>query len=83
MCAEVPTSKGSLKINVYAVRVCSDESLLQEDNSLAADLSSSLHLGDATGHAGGSSRSTRVQSHNFASSNPIPTSQRYHDLNLF
>lgn len=55
----------------------SDESLLQEDNSLSADLSSGLHLRDATGQAGGSARSTRAQSHNFASSNPLPTSQSY------
>ncbi|KAM3389373.1 hypothetical protein ACQJBY_011475 [Aegilops geniculata] len=55
----------------------SDESLLQEDNSLSADLSSNLHLRDATGQPGGSARSTRAQSHNFASSNPLPTSQSY------
>ncbi|VAH36142.1 unnamed protein product [Triticum turgidum subsp. durum] len=55
----------------------SDESLLQEDNSLSADLSSSLHIRDATGQPGGSARSTRAQSHNFASSNPLPTSQSY------
>lgn len=55
----------------------SDELLLQEDSSLAADLSSSLHLRDATGQPGGSARSTRVQSHNFASSNPLQTGQSY------
>jgi len=55
----------------------SDESLLQEDNSLSADLSSSLHLRDATGQPGASARSTRVQSHNIASSNPISTGQSY------
>lgn len=56
----------------------SDESLLQEDNSLSADLSSSLHLRDAaTGQPSGSARSGHVQSHNFASSNPLPTSQSY------
>ncbi|PWZ45562.1 Serine/threonine-protein kinase ppk15 [Zea mays] len=43
----------------------SDESLLQEDNSLSADLSSNLHFGDATG-----------QDHIFATSNPVPTNQR-------
>jgi hypothetical protein len=80
MCAEVASCKDSLNINVYAVRFCSEESLLQEDNSLSADLSSSLHLRDATGQPGGSARSTRVQSHNFASSNPLPTGQRYHVL---
>ncbi|VAH51393.1 unnamed protein product [Triticum turgidum subsp. durum] len=55
----------------------SDESLLQEDNSLSADLSSNLHLRDATCQPGGSARSTRAQSHNFASSNPLLTSQSY------
>ncbi|XP_047062078.1 dual specificity protein kinase YAK1 homolog isoform X2 [Lolium rigidum] len=55
----------------------SEESLLQEDNSLSADLTSSLHLRDTTGQLGGSARSTRVQSHNFASSNPLPTGQSY------
>ncbi|CAN6240785.1 unnamed protein product [Urochloa humidicola] len=54
----------------------SDESLLQEDNSLSADLSSSLHLGDGTRQAGGSIRSANFQGHVFATSNPVPTNQR-------
>ncbi|KAG2568525.1 hypothetical protein PVAP13_7NG322600 [Panicum virgatum] len=54
----------------------SDESLLQEDNSLSADLSSSLHLGDATRQAGGSVRSANFQGQVFATSNRVPTNQR-------
>lgn len=83
LCAHITSCKGSLNINGYTVLFCSDESLLQEDSSLSADLSSNLHLRDAaTGQAGGSAsaRSTRVQSHNFASSNPLQTSQRYRVL---
>ncbi|XP_062185035.1 dual specificity protein kinase YAK1 homolog isoform X2 [Phragmites australis] len=58
----------------------SDESLLQEDNSLSADLSSSLHLGDAIGQANRSTRSANVQGHIFAVSNPLPTNQRADQL---
>ncbi|CAN6236156.1 unnamed protein product [Urochloa humidicola] len=54
----------------------SDESLLQEDSSLSADLSSSLHLGDGTRQASGSIRSANFQGHVFATSNPVPTNQR-------
>jgi len=77
LCAQIASCKGSLNINGYTVLFCSDKSLLQEGNSLSADLSSSVHLRDATGQPGGSARSTRAQSHNFASSNPLPTSQSY------
>ncbi|TVU15864.1 hypothetical protein EJB05_39405 [Eragrostis curvula] len=53
----------------------SDESLLQEDNSLSADLSSSLNLGDATGQAIRSTRSSNVQGRIFESTNPVPANQ--------
>jgi dual specificity protein kinase YAK1 len=56
---------------------CSDESLLQEDSSLSADLSGSLHLGDATGQGGRSTRSSTVQGRIFAASNLVPANQRY------
>ena len=64
-------------INISTAPFRSDESLLQEDNSLSADLSSSLHLGDATRQASGSIRSANFQGHVFATSNPVPTNQRY------
>jgi hypothetical protein len=55
----------------------SDESLLQEDSSLSADLSSSLHLGDATAQVSRSTRST-VQGRIFTAANPVPANQRYY-----
>ncbi|CAD6259719.1 unnamed protein product [Miscanthus lutarioriparius] len=58
----------------------SDESLLQEDNSLSADLSSNLHFGDAGGQGSGSIRSANFQGHVFAASNPVPTNQRADQL---
>lgn len=64
-------------IDISTVPFYSDESLLQEDSSLSADLSSSLHLGDATRQASGSIRSANFQGHVFATSNPVPTNQRY------
>ncbi|KAL6652088.1 hypothetical protein ACP70R_011013 [Stipagrostis hirtigluma subsp. patula] len=60
----------------------SDESLLQEDSSLSADLSSSLRLGDATDQASGSIRSTNVQGHAFMASNPLPN-QSYRTDQVF
>ncbi|KAF8670254.1 hypothetical protein HU200_050787 [Digitaria exilis] len=53
----------------------SDESLLQEDSSLSADLSSSLHLGEPR-QPSGSTRSANFQGHVFATSNPVSTNQR-------
>uniref|UniRef100_A0A0A9D183 Uncharacterized protein n=1 Tax=Arundo donax TaxID=35708 RepID=A0A0A9D183_ARUDO len=61
----------------------SDESLLQEDSSLSADLSSSLHLGDATGQANRSTRSANVQGRIFTVSNPLSTNQSYRGDQLF
>lgn len=58
----------------------SDESLLQEDSSLSAELSRSLHLGDATGQASGSYRSANFQGHAFTTSNTVPTNQRADQL---
>ncbi|GJN01843.1 hypothetical protein PR202_ga19144 [Eleusine coracana subsp. coracana] len=55
----------------------SDESLLQEDSSLSGDLSNSLNLGEATGQASRSTRSSTIQGHLFPASNPVPANQRY------
>uniref|UniRef100_A0A0D9W913 Protein kinase domain-containing protein n=1 Tax=Leersia perrieri TaxID=77586 RepID=A0A0D9W913_9ORYZ len=65
-----------IKINGYAVQSCSDDSLLQEDNSLSADLSSCVHLGDSSKQTSGSARASNVQSHVFVSSNPLPAGER-------
>ncbi|KAL6843767.1 hypothetical protein ACP4OV_026338 [Aristida adscensionis] len=48
----------------------SEELLLQEDSSLSADLSSSLHLGDVAGQASGSIRSANV-GRAFVASDPL------------
>ncbi|XP_062222292.1 dual specificity protein kinase YAK1 homolog isoform X2 [Phragmites australis] len=53
----------------------SDESLLQEDHPLSAELSS-LHLRDESGQTNRSSRLAPTQSHNIASSNPSLLNQR-------
>lgn len=53
----------------------SDESLLQEENSLAAELRG-LHLRDASGQTIQSSRLPNIQSHDTASSNPLSINQR-------
>ncbi|CAM0944898.1 unnamed protein product [Alopecurus aequalis] len=53
----------------------SDESLLQEDNSLSAELGS-LHLRDASGQTIGSGRLLDIQSHEITSSNPSSMNQR-------
>ncbi|TVU28147.1 hypothetical protein EJB05_19656 [Eragrostis curvula] len=53
----------------------SDESLLQEDYSLSAELSS-LQLRDASGQTNRSSRLAPIQSHDLASSNPSSLNQR-------
>lgn len=68
--------------NISIVLFHSDESLLQEDSSLSADLSSSLHLGDAPRQASGSTRSANFQGHVFATSNPVSTNQRYCHLTI-
>ncbi|CAM0944896.1 unnamed protein product [Alopecurus aequalis] len=52
----------------------SDESLLQEDNSLSAELGS-LHLRDASGQTIGSGRLLDIQSHEITSSNPSSMNQ--------
>jgi hypothetical protein len=59
--------------------VCSDESLLQEDNSLSAELGS-LHLRDASGKTIGSSRLLDIQGHEIASSNPSSMNHRYYSM---
>ena len=57
---------------------------MQEDSSLSADLSSNLHFRDAGGQGSGSIRSANFQGHVFATSNPVPTNQRFCDLtNLY
>lgn len=61
----------------FAIIMCSDESLLQEDRSLSAGLSG-LHLRDASGQTNRSSRLAPIQSHDILSSNPSPLNQRYH-----
>uniref|UniRef100_A0A0A9EFJ1 Uncharacterized protein n=1 Tax=Arundo donax TaxID=35708 RepID=A0A0A9EFJ1_ARUDO len=53
----------------------SDESLLQEDHSLSAELSG-LHLRDASAQTNRSSRLAPVQSHDIASSNSSSLNQR-------
>uniref|UniRef100_A0A0E0KUS7 Protein kinase domain-containing protein n=1 Tax=Oryza punctata TaxID=4537 RepID=A0A0E0KUS7_ORYPU len=62
--------------NAYWDPYFSDESLLHEDNSLSADLSSSLHLGDSANPTSGSARTANVQSHIFMGSNPLPAGER-------
>uniref|UniRef100_A0A0A8ZNK0 Uncharacterized protein n=1 Tax=Arundo donax TaxID=35708 RepID=A0A0A8ZNK0_ARUDO len=57
----------------------SDESLLQEDDTLSADLSG-LQLTDASGQTNRSSRLAPVQSHDISSSNPSSFNQRSEHL---
>ncbi|GJM86552.1 hypothetical protein PR202_ga02421 [Eleusine coracana subsp. coracana] len=54
----------------------SDESLLQEDHSLSAELSS-LQLRDASGQTNRSSRLAPTQTHDMTRSNPSSLNQRY------
>jgi hypothetical protein len=64
---------------VHSIFMCSDESLLQEDNSLSAELGS-LHLRDSSRQTIGSSRLLDIQSHEIASANPSSINQRYYSM---
>ncbi|KAL5214169.1 hypothetical protein ABZP36_003321 [Zizania latifolia] len=77
------TSAPSTLDNAYWDPYFSDESLLQEDNSLSADLNSNLHLGDSANQTSRSARSAHVQSHIFVSSNPLPAGESYRTDQLF